>query len=164
MIPVPTESGTTAVGTAVIPVIVAVLTVVGAAVATRFGRGGDDLRRAEQLTSVLAGMPPSAERDLVERVRDGHAATYALLASAPAMNGMRLAAVVAEAAGIAVILVGALYVLLAPGFQPWFWATYLVGAVLIALGVGVGHVRRRRRSDWTQAERARLGLRPPAAS
>ncbi|WP_430645707.1 hypothetical protein [Agromyces sp. GXS1127] len=159
-----TESGATAVGTAVIPVVVAVLTVVGAAVSTRFGHGGDDLRRAEQLTAVLAGMSPSAERDLVERVRDRHAAAYALSASAPALGALRVAAVAAEASGIAVILVGALYVLLAPGFQPWFWATYLVGAVLLAFGAGAGHLRRMRRREWMAAERDRLGLRPAEGS
>lgn len=155
------ESGASAVGTAVIPLVVAVLTVIGALLTTRIGAGRDDLRRAEQLTSILAGMSPSPERDLVEQVRDEHASAYALSAAAPRLAGMRLLSMIAEASGIAVILVGALYVLLAPGFQSWFWLTYVIGAALIAVGVGVAHARRTRRRDWVAHERTRRDLRSP---
>ncbi|MFB9959677.1 hypothetical protein [Agromyces bracchium] len=158
------ETGATAVGTAVIPIVVAVLTIVGAVVSTRIGAGRDDLRRAEQLTAVLAGMSPSPERDLVEQVRDDHASAYALRASAPRHPGLRLASLIAEASGIAVVLIGAVYVLLAPGFQPWFWATYVVGAALVAVGLGLGYARTERQRDWIASERDRRHLPPPAGT
>jgi hypothetical protein len=66
--------------------------------------------------------------------------------------------------GILVLILGPLYLLLIPGYQPWFWAYYLVAAALLALGGLLRHVRRVRQREWISAERDRLGLRAPENS
>ena len=155
------ESGAT-VETAV-PIIVAVLTVAGAVLAPRLGGSADELRRAERLTTVLEQMPPSPQRDLVERVRDDHAVTWTLGELAPAFTGLRNTGRMAYAFGIALLAGGAVYLLLSPGMQWWYWISYLLGAVLVVLGGALLHVRTMRRRDWVGAERARRGLDPAAS-
>jgi hypothetical protein len=162
--PLALESGTATVSEIVVPILVTVLTVAGALVAPRLNASADDLKRAEQLTSVLEGMAESPDRDLVRQVRDDHAAAWALREAAPVFTRLRAVGLGAYYAGLLVIVVGAIQLILAPGYQWWFWAWYLLGAALLATGVVIGHVRSMRRREWMSAERRRRGLRPPVGA
>ena len=64
--------------------------------------------------------------------------------------------------GIFVLIVGPVYLLLAPGYQPWFWAYYLGAAALLGLGGLLHHARAVRQREWMSAERDRRGLRAPS--
>lgn len=159
--PLPLESGPAAVSEIVVPILVAVLTAAGALLAPRLNAVADDLKRAEQLTGVLDGMTDSPERDFVRQVRDDHATAWALGAAAPRLPRLRVAGLAAYYSGVLVLVVSAIALLLAPGYQWWFWAWYLLAAVLLAVGGILGHLRSVRRRDWIVAERRRRGLGPP---
>lgn len=162
--PLALESGTATVSEIVVPILVAVLTAAGALIAPRLNAAADDLKRAEQLTTVLEGMTDSPERDYVRHVRDDHATAWALSAAAPRLPRLRIAGLAAYYSGILVLVVSAIALILAPGYQWWFWAWYLVGAALLLAGGILGHLRSMRRREWMSAERRRRGLRPPVGS
>ena len=67
----------------------------------------------------------------------------------------------AESAGLIVLAVSAVALLLAPGYQSWFWVWYLLAAALLVVGGVIGHRRSVRRREWMSRERQRRGLRPP---
>lgn len=146
---------------AVVPIIVALVTVAGAILAPRLNAHPDELKRTESLTALLAALPPSAQRDLLEQVRDDQAVAWALRQAAPALPRLRMLARAAYAGGIIVVLAAAVSLLLTPGYQWWFWAAYLAGAVLLVAGVALDRVRSARRRAWMRAERASRGLRAP---
>ena len=162
--PLALEAGTATVSGIVVPILVTVLTVAGALIAPRLNASADDLKRAEQLTNVLDGMADSADRDLVRQVRDDHAASWALREAAPTFPSLRTAGLAAYYSGILVLIVSAILLILMPGYQWWFWAWYLLGAALLAVGAILGHRRSMRRRAWMSAERRRRGLRPPVGS
>lgn len=159
--PLALEAGTATLSEVVVPILVTVLTVAGALVAPRLNASADDLKRAEQLTTVLDGMTDSPDRDLVRQVRDDQATAWSLRAAAPTFPRLRTAGLAAYYSGILVIVLSAITLILAPGYQWWFWAWYLLGAALIAIGGILGHLRSRRRRDWMSVERRRRGLRLP---
>ena len=159
--PLALEAGTATVSEVVVPILVTVLTVAGALVAPRLNASADDLKRAEQLTNVLEGMTDSPDRDLVRQVRDDHAAAWALREAAPTFTRLRAAGLAAYYAGILVLVVSAIQLILTPGYQWWFWAWYLLAAVLLAVGGILGYLRSAHRRDWMAAERRRRGLGPP---
>ncbi|WP_448812227.1 hypothetical protein [Agromyces bauzanensis] len=152
-------------GQAVIPIIVAVLTIAGAILAPRLNAHPDDLKRAESLTALLANLPPSPARDLLQQVRDDSAVSWALRQAAPTLPGLRMLVRTAYYGGIVVLLAAPVLLLLTPGYQWWFWMAYLAGAVLLAVGAILDRVRSARRRAWMSAERERRGLhtgaRPP---
>jgi hypothetical protein len=160
--PLALEPGTATVSEIVVPILVAVLTAAGALIAPRLNAAADDLKRAEQLTAVLEGMADSPERDFVRRVRDDHATAWALSAAAPRIPRLRVAGLAAYYSGILVLVVSAIALILAPGYQWWFWAWYLLAAALLAVGAILGYLRSVRRRDWMTAERRRRGLGPPS--
>jgi hypothetical protein len=160
--PLALESGTATVSEVVVPILVAVLTAAGALLAPRLNATADDLQRAEQLTTVLEGMADSPERDFVRQVRDDHATAWALSAAAPRLPRLRVAGLAAYYSGILVLVVSAITLILAPGYQWWFWAWYLLAAVLLAVGAILGYLRSARRRDWMAGERRRRGLGPPS--
>jgi hypothetical protein len=162
--PLALEAGTATVSGIVVPILVTVITVAGALVAPRLNASADDLKRAEQLTNVLDGMAESPDRDLVRQVRDDHAASWALREAAPTFTRLRAAGLAAYYSGILVLVAGAIQLILTPGYQWWFWAWYLLGAALLAVGGLLGHRRSMRRRAWMSAERRRRGLRPPVGS
>ncbi|MBM7505352.1 hypothetical protein ACFPER_17840 [Agromyces aurantiacus] len=155
------EAGTATVSEIVVPILVTVLTVAGALVAPRLNASADDLKRAEQLTGVLDGMADSPERELVRQVRDDQATAWALRASAPPFPRLRAAGLSAYYAGVVALIAGPVVLVLAPGYQWWFWAWYLAGTVLLVVGALLAHRRSMRRREWMSAERRRRGLRPP---
>ncbi|GGI48610.1 hypothetical protein BCL57_003313 [Agromyces flavus] len=159
--PLALEAGVATVGEVIVPIVVALVTVAGAILVPRLNAASDDLKRAEQLTAILAGMPDSPDRDLVREVRDDHASSWALRAAAPTHPRLRAAAQAAYYGGLGVLLVSAVSLILAPGYQWWFWAWYLLGAALLAVGGILGHRRSVRRREWMSEERRRRGLRPP---
>ena len=159
--PLALESGTATVSEIVVPILVAVLTAAGALIAPRLNAAADDLKRAEQLTTVLEGMTDSPERDYVRHVRDDHATAWALSAAAPRLPRLRIAGLAASSSGILVLVVSAIALFLAPGYQWWFWAWYLLAAVLLAVGGILGYLRSAHRRDWMAAERRHRGLGPP---
>jgi hypothetical protein len=69
---------------------------------------------------------------------------------------------VAYYGGIIVLIIGPVYLLVAPGYQPWFWAYYLGAAALLGLGGLLHRVRAVRQREWMSAERERRGLRAPS--
>lgn len=156
------DSDTAFAGENLVPVVVTLLTVAGAVLVPLLNAYADDLKRAERLTSILDGMARSPERRLVEQVRDDYAVVWALRQSAPLFPWLRTLGGVAYYGGIFVLIVGPLYLLLAPGYQPWFWAYYLGAAALLALGGLLHRVRAVRQQEWMSAERERRGLRAPA--
>ena len=156
------DSNATFAGENLVPVIVTLLTVAGAVLVPLLNAYADDLKRAERLTSILDGMARSPERRLVEQVRDDYAVVWALRQSAPLFPWLRTLGGVAYYGGVLVLIVGPLYLLLAPGYQPWFWAYYLGGAALLGLGGLLHHVRAERLREWMSAERERRGLRAPS--
>jgi len=145
----------------VIPIIVTLLTIVGAVVAPRLSSNADDLRRAESLTTVLNAMPPSPQRDLVEQERDDHATVWALRQASPELPTLRVLGSAAYFGGLAVLLLGVVYLLAAPGYQWWFWVVYLLGVALVIIGWVVHRYRVGRRREWMGAELQRRGLRLP---
>lgn len=148
-------------GATVVPIIVALVTVAGAVVAPRLNANPDELKRAESLTALLTALPPSPQRDLLEQVRDDHAVVWALRQAAPMLPGLRAVARTAYSAGILVLLAAAVSLLLTPGYQWWFWMSYLAGAVLLVVGAALDRVRSSRRRAWMSAERVSRGLRAP---
>lgn len=148
-------------GEAVVPILVALVTVAGAILAPRLTAHPDELKRAESLTALLAAMPPSPQRDLLEEVRDDHAVVWALRQTAPAMPGLRAWTRIAYSGGILVLLAAAVSLLLTPGYQGWFWVAYLAGAALLVVGALLDRVRSARRRAWMSAERTRRGLQAP---
>jgi hypothetical protein len=74
---------------------------------------------------------------------------------------LRILGGVAYYGGLLVLILGPLYLLLVPGYQPWFWLYYLVAAVLLGLGGLLHHLRTVRQREWMSAERARRGLPAP---
>jgi hypothetical protein len=159
--PLALEAGAATVGEIIVPIVVALVTVAGAILVPRLNAGSDDLKRAEQLTTILEGMSDSPDRDLVRRVRDDHASSWALRAAAPTYPRVRAAGQAAYYAGLLVLVVSAVALILAPGYQWWFWAWYLFGAALLVVGGVLGHRRSVRRREWMSAERRRRGLRAP---
>ncbi|MET0781044.1 MAG: hypothetical protein ABWZ16_05960 [Microbacterium sp.] len=145
----------------VIPIIVTLLTIVGAVVAPRLSSNADDLRRAESLTTVLSAMPPSSQRDLVEQERDDLATVWALRQAAPEVPKMRALGSAAYFGGLVVLLLGVVYLLVASGYQWWFWLVYLLGVALVVLGWLVHRYRIGRRREWMSAELRRRGLPVP---
>jgi hypothetical protein len=145
----------------VIPIIVTLITLAGAIIVPRLHSNADDLKRAESLTHVLDGMPPSSERRLLEQLRDDHATVWSLRQAAPLLPTMRALGSVAYAAGIVVLVVGVVYLLAAPGSQWWFWLVYIGGVADILLGWLVHRFRTGRRRTWMAAELLRRGLRLP---
>jgi hypothetical protein len=154
-------AGPSTVDAMVIPIIVTLITLAGAIIVPRLHSNADDLRRAESLSSVLDGMPPSTERRLLEQLRDDHATVWALRQAAPLLPTMRAVGSVAYAAGIVVLIVGVVYLLAAPGHQWWFWLVYIGGVADILVGWLVHRFRTGRRRTWMAAELQRLGLRLP---
>ena len=105
--PLALEAGPATVGEIIVPIVVALVTVAGAILVPRLNAGSDDLRRAEQLTAILEGMSDSPDRDLVRRVRDDHASSWALRAAAPTYPRVRVAGQGAYYAGLVVLVVSA---------------------------------------------------------
>jgi hypothetical protein len=155
------DSTTAVAGENVVPVVVTLLTVAGAVLVPLLNAYADDLKRAERLTAILDGMARSPERRLVEQLRDDYAVVWALRQSAPSFRWLRTLGRVAYSGGVLVLILGPLYLLLVPGYQPWFWAFYVGGAVMLALGGLLHHVRAVRQRSWMSAERERRGLRAP---
>ena len=155
------DSPATLAGENLIPVVVTLLTIAGAVLVPVLNAYADDLKRAERLTAVLDGMARSPERRLVERVRDDYALTWALRQSAPSYRVLQSLGGVAYLGGLLVLILGPLYLLLVPGYQPWFWAYYLGAAVLLGLGGVLRRVRTMRQREWMSSERQRRGLRAP---
>lgn len=145
----------------VIPIIVTLLTVAGAVVAPRLTSNADDLRRAESLTAVLNAMPQSPQRELVEQERDDHATVWALRQAAPELPTTRALGSAAYVGGLAVLLLGVVYLLIASGYQWWFWLVYALGVALVVIGWLFHRYRTRRRRRWMSAELRRRGLRLP---
>ena len=145
----------------VVPIIVTLLTVAGAVVAPRLTSNADDLRRAERLTAVLNAMPQSPQRELVEQERDDHATVWALRQAAPELPTTRALGSAAYVGGLAVLLLGVVYLLVASGYQWWFWLVYALGLALVVIGWLVHRCRVRRRRHWMSAELRRRGLRLP---
>ena len=156
------DSNTAFAGENLVPVVVTLLTVAGAVLVPLLNAYADDLKRAERLTTILDGMARSPERRLVEQVRDDYALVWALRQSAPPFPWLRILGGVAYYGGILVLIIGPLYLLLAPGYQPWFWAFYLGAAALLGLGGLLHHIRAVRQREWMSAERERRGLRAPS--
>jgi hypothetical protein len=156
------DSNTAFAGENLVPVVVTLLTVAGAVLVPLLNAYADDLKRAERLTSILDGMARSPERRLVEQVRDDYAVVWALRQSAPLFRWLRTLGGVAYYGGIFVLIVGPLYLLLAPGYQPWFWAYYLGAAALLGLGGLLHHIRAVRQREWMSVERERRGLHAPS--
>ena len=154
------DAGT--VGGIAIPIIVTLLTIAGAIVAPRLTSNADDLKRAENLTAVLNTMPPSPERELVERERDDLATVWTLRQAAPVFTTMRATGTAAYVGGVAVLLLGVLYLLVTPGYQWWFWLVYLLGVALLVAGWLLLRTRAARRRTWMSGELRRRGLRLPA--
>lgn len=152
------------VGGIVIPIIVTLLTIAGAVVAPRLSSNADDLKHAENLTAVLETMAPSPEREVVERERDDLATVWALRQAAPVLTTMKAVGSAAYAGGVAVLLLGVLYLLVTPGYQWWFWLVYLLGVALVAAGWLVLRARAARRRTWMSRELRRRGLRLPTDS
>lgn len=149
------------VGGIVIPIIVTLLTIAGAVVAPRLTPNADDLKHAENLTVVLNTMVPSPERELVERERDDLATVWTLRQAAPVFTTMKAAGTAAYVGGVAVLLLGVLYLLVTPGYQWWFWLVYLLGVVLLVTGWLLLRTRATRRRTWMSRELRRRGLRLP---
>ena len=154
------DSSTTIAGENLVPVVVTLLTVAGAVLVPVLNAYADDLKRAERLTAILDGMARTPERRLVERVRDDYAVVWALRQSAPAFLWLRILGGVAYYGGILLLILGPLYLLLVPGYQPWFWAYYVGAAALLGLGGVLHYVQAVRQREWIHAERKRRGLRP----
>ncbi|WP_448810665.1 hypothetical protein [Agromyces bauzanensis] len=155
------QIGPAVTGEAFVPIIVALLTVAGAILVPRLNAHPDDLKRAESLTALLADLPPSPQRDLLEQVRDDHAIVWALRQAAPTLPGMLVLVRIAYYGGVAVLLAAPVSLLLTPGYQWWFWIAYLAGAALLGVGAAVDRIRSARRRAWMSAERASRGLRAP---
>jgi hypothetical protein len=155
------DSTTVVAGENVVPVVVTLLTVAGAVLVPLLNAYADDLKRAERLTAILAGMARSPERRLVEQLRDDYAVVWALRQSAPSFRSLRTLGRVAYCGGVLLLILGPLYLLLVPGYQPWFWAFYVGGAVMLGLGALLHQIRRVRQRSWMKAERERRGLRAP---
>lgn len=149
------------VGGIVIPIIVTLLTIAGAVVAPRLTSNVDDLKHAENLTAVLNTMVPSPERELVERERDDLATVWSLRQAAPVFTTMRATGSAAYVGGVAVLLLGVLYLLVTPGYQWWFWLVYLLGVALLVAGWLLLRTRAARRRAWISRELRRRGLRLP---
>lgn len=148
-------------GESLVPVVVTLLTIAGAVLVPVLNAYANDLKRAERLTAILDGMAGSPERRLVERARDDYAVTWALRQSAPPFLWLRNLGGAAYFGGVLVLILGPLYLLLAPGYQQWFWAYYLGAAALLVLGGLLHHARTVRQQKWMSAERERRGLRAP---
>lgn len=155
-------AGAATTGQMVVPILVALLTIAGAILAPRLNAHPDDLKRAESLTALLADLPPSPERELLQQVRDDSAVDWALRQAAPTLPRLRALVRVAYYGGIFVLLAAPVLLLLTPGFQWWFWMVYLTGAVLLAVGALLDRIRSARRRAWMSAERTRRGLRSAA--
>jgi hypothetical protein len=149
------------VGGIVIPIIVTLLTIAGAVVAPRLTSNADDLKHAENLSVVLNTMVPSPERELVERERDDLATVWTLRQAAPVFTTMRATGTAAYVGGVAVLLLGVLYLLVTPGYQWWFWLVYLLGVALLVTGWLLLRTRAARRRTWMSRELRRRGLRLP---
>lgn len=145
----------------VIPIIVTLLTIAGAVVAPRLASNADDLGRAESLTAVLDTMPRSPQRELVEQLRDDHATVWALRQAAPELATTRAFGSAAYVGGLATLLLGVVYLLVASGYQSWFWMVYAAGVALVVIGWLVLRYRVGRRRRWMSAELRRRGLRLP---
>jgi hypothetical protein len=155
------DSATAVAGENVVPVVVTLLTVAGAVLVPLLNAYADDLKRAERLTAILDGMARSPERRLVEQLRDDYAVVWALRQLAPSYRWLRTLGGIAYAGGVLVLVLGPLYLLLVPGYQPWFWAFYVGGGAMLGLGVLLHHLRTVRQRSWMSAERERRGLRAP---
>lgn len=149
------------VGGIVIPIIVTLLTIAGAVVAPRLISTADDLKHAENLSVVLNTMAPSPERELVERERDDLATVWSLRQAAPVFTTMRATGTAAYVGGVAVLLLGVLYLLVTPGYQWWFWLVYLLGVALLVAGWLLLRTRAARRRAWMSRELRRRELRLP---
>ena len=146
---------------AIVPVVVALVTATTAIIAPRLAARGDDLRRAERLTELLADLPAAPQRELIEQLRDDYATSWALRQAAPAFPGLRAVSRAAYFAGILVLIIGPLSLLLTPGMQWWYWAYYLGGAALLLIGIALGRRRMMRQRRWMAGELRRRGLRSP---
>lgn len=143
-----------------VPVVVALVTAAAAMIAPRIAARGDDLKRAERLTALIEDMPPSRQRDLLEQLRDDCATTWALREVAPAPP-LRRASRAAYWTGVAVLIAGAILLLLLPGMQWWYWISYLAGLALLAVGAVLHQRAMSQQREWMRAELLARGLRPP---
>ncbi|MBW9111550.1 hypothetical protein [Microbacterium ureisolvens] len=155
------QTDTVMIAEAVAPVLVALLTATAAIVAPRLAGRSDDLKRAERLTALLGDLSPSPRRVLLEQLRDDYATLWALQQAAPRFPRLRAASRATYYGGVLVLILGPLTLLLTPGMQWWYWAYYLGGALLLAIGIALHRQRQRRQRRWMEQELKRRGLRPP---
>lgn len=155
------QTDPTMVAESVAPVVVALVTAAAAILAPRLAARSDDLKRAERLTKLLADLPPTSQRELLEQLRDDYMTVWALRQAAPTLFRLRNISRAAYYSGVLVLVVGPLWLLLTPGMQWWYWVCYLGGAVLLVTGIALHRRRMSRQLHWMAGELRRRGLRPP---
>ena len=148
------------------PLAVALITAAASILIAVVSTRADDLKRADRLSQVLAGMAPSAEREFVATLRDDYAVSWALRQVAPVDDRLRWAVLALNSLG-GIALGGAIavgvYVGLGLGtVSDWFfWVYYGAGLGLLLVARVLRAVATRRRRVWIRAERSRRGLREP---
>jgi len=112
----------------------------------------DSLRKAERLSDLVEGMVPSAERRLLEELRDEYAVRWALKRVVSRHRWLFWGAVAAFSAGLVYDVVFFAAAFPVPASRAP-WSIYWVGLAFLAIGEVLAFIRYQLRKTWIQQER-----------